>query len=47
MFMRKQTILAVGLLAMAGLSVAACSNTMRGAGKDIENAGEAVQDASH
>ncbi len=47
MFMRKQTILAMGLLAVAGLSIAACSNTLNGAGKDIENAGEAVQDASH
>ena len=47
MILRKQTILAMGLLAMAGLTVSACSNTMHGAGRDIENAGEAVQDASH
>ncbi len=47
MILRKQTILAMGLLAMAGFTVSACSNTMHGAGRDIENAGEAVQDASH
>ncbi len=47
MLMKKQTMLAMGLLAVCGLSVAACSNTLNGAGKDIENAGEAVRDASH
>lgn len=34
------------LMALALLSLAACSNTMDGAGKDIERAGEKVQDAS-
>lgn len=33
------TLAAVGALG----SVAACSNTVHGAGEDIENAGEAVQ----
>lgn len=45
--MRKKTLLVAGLLALAGFSVSACSNTMHGAGRDIENAGEAVQDATH
>ncbi len=47
MHMRKQTFLTWALLASAGFTVAACSNTIHGAGRDIENAGEAVQDASH
>lgn len=46
MIKRKQTLLALGLMIMAGLSVSGCANTMHGAGSDIENAGEAVQDAS-
>ena len=33
------------LLAALGLGLAAC-NTVRGAGQDLENAGEAVQDAA-
>lgn len=33
------------LLTLIGLSLAAC-NTMQGAGQDLENAGEAVQDAA-
>lgn len=33
------------LLAALGLGLAAC-NTVRGAGQDIENAGDAVQDAA-
>lgn len=32
-------------MALAGLSLTAC-NTVEGAGRDIENAGEAVQDAA-
>lgn len=44
---RKQTVLTLGLLAIAGFTVSACNNTMHGAGRDIENAGEAVQDATH
>lgn len=44
---RKSTVCALVLLAFAGASVSACSNTFHGAGRDIENAGEAVQDASH
>lgn len=46
MLMRKQTALAVTILITAGFAVSACSNTMKGAGRDIENAGEAVQDAA-
>jgi predicted small secreted protein len=34
-----------GLVLAATLSLAAC-NTIEGAGKDIENAGEVVQDAA-
>ncbi len=41
--MKKQFILAISILALAG--IAACSNTVHGAGKDIENSGEAVQNA--
>ncbi|GLK52247.1 hypothetical protein GCM10017621_17550 [Maricaulis virginensis] len=33
------------LLALTTLSLAAC-NTVRGAGQDVEDAGEAVQDAA-
>lgn len=33
-------------MTLALVSLAACSNTMDGAGKDIERAGEKVQDAS-
>ncbi len=33
------------LLAALGLGLAAC-NTVQGAGEDLENAGEAVQDAA-
>lgn len=33
------------LLACGGLAVAGC-NTVEGAGKDIEKAGEAIQDAA-
>ncbi len=41
---RNATVFA--LLAVFGLSMGACANTMRGAGQDVENAGEAVQDAA-
>ena len=44
--LRKQTHIAFALLALAGLSISACSNTFDGVGKDIENTGEAVQDAA-
>lgn len=43
MTMFKNVMLMV--LAVAGLGLSAC-NTMEGAGRDIENAGEAVQDAA-
>lgn len=42
--MRKNLLRAVLALLIAG-SLAACANTVRGAGKDIENAGQSVQDA--
>lgn len=32
-------------LAVCTLGIGACSNTFHGAGADMENAGEAVQDA--
>ena len=37
---------AVVLLAFGSLALAGC-NTMDGAGKDIENAGEKIQDATN
>ena len=42
----KTHFIAFTVLALAGLSLAACSNTFDGVGRDIENTGEAVQDAS-
>lgn len=47
MVLRKQALVSMALLILSGLSVSACSNTFHGAGQDIENAGEAVQDATH
>jgi predicted small secreted protein len=32
------------LLASAGLSLAACENTIRGAGQDMQETGQAVED---
>ena len=40
-----KTVFCVSLLALATLQLGAC-NTVSGAGQDIENAGEAVQDAA-
>ena len=38
---------ALALIAVIGLcGLAACSNTFQGAGQDIQNAGEAVEDAA-
>lgn len=45
--LRKQTHITLTLLALAGLSLSACANTVHGVGRDIENTGEAVQGASH
>jgi predicted small secreted protein len=42
--MKHSTLLMIAILAC--LSASACSNTFSGAGRDIENAGEAVQDAA-
>ena len=36
----------LSLMAFAALNLAACTNTVRGAGQDVERAGEAVQDAT-
>jgi predicted small secreted protein len=36
----------LSLLALAAINLSACTNTVRGAGQDVENAGEAVQDAT-
>lgn len=41
--MRKHFILALSAFAIMG-PLAACSNTVHGAGEDIENAGESIQD---
>ena len=38
-----KAILTGVFLAVVGLSVAACSNTLDGAGRDIEKAGEKIQ----
>lgn len=46
MILRKQMILTVAALMLAGASVSGCANTFHGAGEDIENAGEAIQDAN-
>ncbi len=42
--MKKHLLLTI-LAVMAVTPVAACSNTVHGAGEDIENAGESVQQA--
>lgn len=42
--MRHKFILAT-LAIISAASLAACANTVHGAGKDIENAGESVQEA--
>ena len=42
---RKLQFLTVTILAFATLSLSAC-NTVDGAGRDIEKAGEAVQDSA-
>jgi predicted small secreted protein len=42
--MMRTTILM--MLAIAGMGLSAC-NTVEGAGRDVENAGEAVQDAAN
>lgn len=39
-------ILTMAFIAISGLSISAC-NTIEGAGQDVENAGEAVQDAAN
>lgn len=41
--MKKFMMMAIAGTLMAG-SLAACQNTVHGAGQDIENAGEAVQE---
>ncbi len=38
--------IALALVVCSSFGVAACSNTMHGAGQDIERAGENVQDAA-
>lgn len=44
--MSQKTLKNAFLLCMlaAGVALGACTNTVHGAGRDIENAGEAVQD---
>lgn len=42
--MKKYLILSLCALALTG-PLAACANTVHGAGEDIENAGESVQKA--
>ena len=44
--MSKALILTILLATVAGLALSACE-TVGGAGRDIENAGETVQDAAH
>lgn len=45
--LRKKFAFTILLTTVAAFSLSACSNTFHGAGRDIENAGEAVQDAAH
>jgi predicted small secreted protein len=35
----------LGLLLVAALAMGACENTIRGVGEDVEDTGEAVEDA--
>lgn len=44
--LRKKIHITFALLILAGLSMSACSNTFDGMGRDVENTGEAIQDAS-
>jgi predicted small secreted protein len=39
----KASIFALLLIAASSFALSACTNTVHGAGRDIENAGEAVQ----
>ena len=43
--MKTYNILTIAVFALATFSLAAC-NTIEGAGQDIENAGESVQDVA-
>ena len=40
----RKTILTAAAILMAGSLITGCTNTFDGAGRDIENAGEWVQD---
>lgn len=40
-------VTALSLLLLSSVTLGACQNTVHGAGKDIERAGEEVQDAAH
>ena len=40
------TILMAAVLITGVFGLSACSNTFKGAGRDIENAGENIQDAA-
>ena len=42
--MTKYRVLGLSVLCMAILGLSACGNTLEGAGKDIEGAGEWLQD---
>jgi Predicted small secreted protein len=44
--MKLSKIALFGIAAVFALSVAACDNTIRGAGRDIQDTGDAVQDAA-
>lgn len=43
---KNRRLLTLAILAVGAISLSAC-NTVDGAGQDIENAGEAVQDAAN
>jgi len=47
MFNIRKNVIVFACLAIVGLSASACSNTFHGAGEDIENAGENIQDATN
>ena len=41
-----QRFILLGLLAAFSVGVAGCGNTIRGIGRDLENTGDAIEDAA-
>jgi len=40
----KKLLIIISMLILSGLSLAACSNTAEGIGRDVEHAGQKIQD---